>query len=257
MTNDERKKLYAALSAPFGEDAIERTDGRVTGRGYDTTGIKYQYIVNRLNEVLGIGAWRTEQQVFVRESQTAKGRTAYDATCNLTLQFGEWREGKFLTWAESFATGGHTSMNEADARKGAFTNGLKKAAAMMGCGRQAYEGTLDDDNVPSEGPSTGRVEARPAQPAAPKLVRQEQRPTPKPPPPTQVPPQQRATAKQLTVIWSCVKVLGVDERAFRQDVITRFGAQPEGLAKGVASELIGELTKKANGGRSHRQVAGA
>jgi hypothetical protein len=87
MTNDDRKKPYAALSAPFGEDAIERTDGRVTGRGY------------------------------------------------------------VLTWAESFATGGHTSMNEADARKGAFKNGLKKSAAMLGCGRPAYEGTLDDDNV--------------------------------------------------------------------------------------------------------------
>jgi hypothetical protein len=123
MTNDERKKLYAALSAPFGEDAIERTDGRVTGRGYDTTGIKYQYIVNRLNEVLGIGAWRTEQQVSVRESQTAKGRTAYDATCNLTLQLGTWLDGKFLTWAESFATGGHTSLNETDARKGRSRTG--------------------------------------------------------------------------------------------------------------------------------------
>jgi hypothetical protein len=249
MTNDERKKLYAALSAPFGEDAIERTDGRVTGRGYDTTGIKYQYIVNRLNEALGIGAWRTEQQISVRESQTAKGRTAYDATCSLSLQFGTWIDGRFLTWAESFATGGHTSMNEADARKGAFTNGLKKAAAMMGCGRQAYEETLDDDNLPAEAPATGRMEARPAQPAA-RIVRQEHRPAPKPPPsPDQVPPPQRATAKQLAVIWSCVKVLGVDERAFRQDVIARFGAQPEELAKGVASELIGELTKKANRGR--------
>jgi hypothetical protein len=230
----------------------------VTGRGYDTTGIKYQFIVNRLNEVLGIGAWRTEQQVSVKESQTAKGRTSYDATCNLTLQFGEWREGKFHTWAESFATGGHTSMNEADARKGAFTNGLKKAAAMMGCGRQAYEGTLDDDNVPAEVPQAGRVEARPVQPAAAKVMRQDQRPAPKPPPAqAQVAPQQRATEKQLAVIWSCVKVLGIDERAFRQEVKARFGAQPEELAKGVASELIGELTKKANGGRRSGQPARA
>jgi hypothetical protein len=36
---------------------------------------------------------------------------------------------------------------------------------MMGCGRQAYEGTLDDDNVPVGVAATGRVEARPAQPA--------------------------------------------------------------------------------------------
>jgi hypothetical protein len=31
MTQDEKKKIYTALSAPFPEEAIERTDGRVTG----------------------------------------------------------------------------------------------------------------------------------------------------------------------------------------------------------------------------------
>ena len=80
MTNDERKKLYQALSAPFTEDAIERTEGRITGRGYDTSGIKYQYVVNRLNEVLGIGGWRTQQNIALREITTSKGRAAIDAT---------------------------------------------------------------------------------------------------------------------------------------------------------------------------------
>ena len=61
MTETEKRKLYAALSAPFTDEAIERSDGRVTGKGYSTTGIKYQYVVNRLNEVIGIGSWRTQQ----------------------------------------------------------------------------------------------------------------------------------------------------------------------------------------------------
>ena len=47
MTNEEKKKIYMALAAGFPEEAIERTDGRVTGRGYSTTGIKYQYIASR------------------------------------------------------------------------------------------------------------------------------------------------------------------------------------------------------------------
>ena len=55
MTNDEKKKLYAALAAPFPESCIQRTSAGQTGRGYDTTGIAYQFIVNRLNEVLGVG----------------------------------------------------------------------------------------------------------------------------------------------------------------------------------------------------------
>ncbi len=44
MTRDEKKKIYAARAAPFPEHCIQRTEGRVTGRGYDTTGIGYQFI---------------------------------------------------------------------------------------------------------------------------------------------------------------------------------------------------------------------
>src|SRR4051812_31782527 len=35
VTNDEKRKLYAALAAPFSEHCIQRTEGRLTGRGYD------------------------------------------------------------------------------------------------------------------------------------------------------------------------------------------------------------------------------
>ena len=33
MTNEEKKKIYAALAAPFPEHCIQRTEGRTTGRG--------------------------------------------------------------------------------------------------------------------------------------------------------------------------------------------------------------------------------
>jgi len=39
MTTEERRKLYVALAAPFPEEATERTDRAVMGRGYDSTGI--------------------------------------------------------------------------------------------------------------------------------------------------------------------------------------------------------------------------
>jgi hypothetical protein len=38
MTNEEKRKIYAALAAPFPEHSIQRTEGRITGRGYDTSG---------------------------------------------------------------------------------------------------------------------------------------------------------------------------------------------------------------------------
>lgn len=58
-----------------------------------------------------------------------------------------------------------------------------------------------------------------------------------------VPFEQRATEWQLKVVQSYVKVLGLDECEFRQEVIRRQGAQVEELAKRVACEL----TKNANG----------
>ncbi len=78
MTHEERKKLYAALAAPFPESCIQRTEGRVTGRGYDTTGIGYQHIVNRLNEVLGVGGWRAHREITIKEITTSSGRKAYE-----------------------------------------------------------------------------------------------------------------------------------------------------------------------------------
>ncbi len=181
----ESKILYEALAAPFPEEAIERTEGRVTGRGYDTTGIKYQYVVNRLNEVLGLGGWRARRELTVKEVLLAnKDRMAYEAICEITLELGEWVDGTFIVFAESLGDGGHRSFSLADARKGAYTNAFKKAAAFFGCGRQAYEGSIDDDNVPEEraeerSPFSGN--APPERRAEPRREPQPQpQPTPRP-----------------------------------------------------------------------------
>jgi hypothetical protein len=37
MTNAEKKAIYAALAKPFDEHCIQRTEGWLNGRGYDTT----------------------------------------------------------------------------------------------------------------------------------------------------------------------------------------------------------------------------
>jgi hypothetical protein len=153
VTDEEKRTIYAALSAPFPEEAIERTDGRTTGRGYSTTGIKAQFIIDRLNQVIGLGNWRLHREISVREGSTASGRKVFEAIADVVLELGTWNEdGKFVPWAEALADGGHTSLSEADAKKGSASNGLKKAAAMFGCGREAYAGTIDDDNTPAADP---------------------------------------------------------------------------------------------------------
>jgi hypothetical protein len=258
MTNDERKKIYTALAAAFTEDAIERTNGKLTGRGYDTTGIKYQYIVNRLNEVLGVGGWRAHRQVTVKETATSTGRKAYEAVCELVLQLGAWVDGEFQVFGEAVGDGGHTSMSEADARKGSYTNALKKTAAMFGCGRQAYEGTLDDDNVPQEVVH----HQEPTPPPPPKVTH----PTPHRPPPPAITLDEkpvetvsntraRLTAKQLACIWGVGRRAGMEQAGLRTTVKSKFGVQPEFLTRSQASEFIGWLTNSngSNGETEHRE----
>jgi hypothetical protein len=169
-------RLYQELAAPFTDKRmIEQTSGRLTGRGYDTTGIKYQFVVNRLNEVLGLGGFRVQREMSVKQTATAKGRPGYEAICDLALQLGEWVEGEFVVFAEALADGGHFSTSEADARKGAYTNGFKKAAAFFGVGRQAYEGTLDDDNT-----AQAQGDGEEPSPFSEPVPESKPRPTPKP-----------------------------------------------------------------------------
>lgn len=249
MDESMRKKLYAALSAPFPESCIQRTDGRVTGRGYDTTGIGYQHIVNRLNEALGgVGGFRAHRTVTVKEITRSNGRPAFEAICDLTLELGQWVDGQFVVFAESLADGGHVAGSEADARKGAYTNAFKKAAAFFGAGKQAYEGTLDDDNVPGEDVVAAA--------AAPITVAR----TPTNASPTQglsqTPDRNRLSSRQLAAIWSIARKLGLEQAAFRAQVRQRYSTQLEFLSRQQASELITKLNAQLNGnGHAHEDAA--
>jgi hypothetical protein len=254
MDTNEKKKLYLALSAPFPAEAIERTDGRQTGRGYDTTGIKYQYIVNRLNDVLGIGGFRAERTISVRETTTSTGRTAFESGCEIRLALGEWADGRFVPFAEAVADGGHISTNEADARKGAYTNAFKKAAAFFGVGKSAYEGTLDDDNVPGEAtvrPHTGDGSSSAPAPRLPGPDDRDERGSAAQTSPS-ANERNRLTAPQLATIVSMVRRRGLNEGAFRQQVKERYGCTVEYLSRRNASTIITELggngASQGNGG---------
>lgn len=240
MNENDKKKIYAALSAPLPEEAVQRTDGAVTGRGYSTTGYGYQYVANRLNEVLGVGGWRTQQTFTVRTATTAKGRTVYEATCELTLQLGTWADGRFLPFCEVHGTGGHSSTIEADARKGSYTNSFKKAAGMAGVGKAAFEGTIDDDNLPIAAPvehgrgDMGDAGDEDSQPGG-------------------GVPRNRLTSKQLAALWALARKLGIEKGAFRNRVRERFGANVEFLTRADASALIGELSARLGNGHVQRR----
>ncbi len=261
MDQKTRQTIYAALAASFPESCIQRTEGRLTGRGYDTTGIAYQFVVNRLNETLGVGGFRVHREVTVKEVQRSNGRPAFEAICDLTLELGEWVDGKFMPFAESLADGGHLSSSEADARKGAYTNAFKKAAAFHGVGRQAYEGTLDDDALPSEGvvvpAATSTKTATPVTAAAPVVQAQPQQTPPgyvRVGAPVDTRPQQtdrnRLSSKQLAAIMSIGRKLGVEPSALRSRVKSQFGCQLEFISREQASLVIKSLDAQLNGNGS-------
>lgn len=262
MSNEEKRKIYQQLAAPFPEHCIQRTEGRVTGRGYDTTGIGYQHIANRLNEVLGVGGWRAHRTVNVKEVVRANGRPAFEAICDITLELGEWVNGDFVVFAESLADGGHVAATEADARKGCYSSAFKKAAAFFGVGWQAFAGVLDDDNLPAEPTADGLTVStlltqRPAPAAAPVVQGQvSQQPAqqvqqqPRPPQGPPAPSRNRLTSKQLGAIQAIARKLGYEPQGLRAFVKQQFGAQPEFLTRDQASKLISAMSAQAGNGHA-------
>lgn len=262
LTREELQEIYRRLAEPFPPEAVERTSAAVTHKGYDTSGIKYQHIANRLNEVLGVGGFRTERTFSVREKQTRSGGVMFEVTCDLVMQLGQWANGQFVAFAEATGTGGHASSTEADAKKGAFTNGFKKTAAMFGVGWQAYAGTLDDDNTPAgddrhdeRGPRPTSATGRPASglnSGGREAARHGQddrrdangaaRSAPG-----------RITNAQLGKLRELVDESGGEWPAFREQVRAQHGVNVEFSDTKLASALITELValvrkRKANGG---------
>lgn len=156
--------IYEALSAPLPEEAVDRTKGVETKKGYDTTGYRYQYAVNRLNEVMGPENWRYEWEILREacgEFQSGRPRWEITVKTSISLLVGDhWTDAKSCV-------GGHVSTTHEDALKGAITNSFKKTAAFFGVGKQAYEGSIDEDMKPQEEGAATPVKA-PAKDVEPK-----------------------------------------------------------------------------------------
>ena len=141
----EADVVYSELSALLPKEAIQKADKMETKKGYSTTGYSSQYIVNRMNEVLGIDGWNADYKIkATHRGVFASGKPYIDLTVETTITV-------YLKGTESIvsltrkAIGGHVSSVYEDAFKGANTNSFKKAAALFGIGNQAYLGILDDD----------------------------------------------------------------------------------------------------------------
>ena len=127
------------------KDAVEKAPKNITRKGYDTTGYGYQFLVNVLNETLGIGGWGFKYELLKEiEGKWSNEKSYWDITVNVTV----WIKVDNSTPASFSCVGGHKSEMYSDALKGAITNGFKKTVAFFGVGKNAYEGTIDEDYRP-------------------------------------------------------------------------------------------------------------
>ena len=141
MAEKKEKNIYALLSVSLPTEAVQRTAAEKTRKGYDTTGFGYAYAVNRFNEVCGLDGWGYDYKIVREiEGQFKSGTPNWE----ICVELGIWVKSK-----ENIrrCVGGHLATSYSDALKGAITNAFKKTAAFWGVGKQAYEGSIDDDNV--------------------------------------------------------------------------------------------------------------
>ena len=149
-----------ALKAPFPPEALSSD----TSRGFELTSIKAAFVIERLNEVFGpcgVG-WRYVHAPF-EEVQNGNGRVEVLTEVALQFRFGAtndcagsdrvvWDDGWAFRpsnhdWSEPiFACGGHAvgkgGAPMTDARKSAVTDGLTKAASMIGVGSDVFKGLV-------------------------------------------------------------------------------------------------------------------
>jgi len=143
--------ILQKLSTPLPVVAIQKTEGKDTRKGYDTTGYGYMYAIDRFNEELG-ESWGYNWEIINHEKGSYKSGAPYH---DITIKIEIWINDKLNSRS---CVGGHTSITYADALKGAITNGFKKTAAFWGVGRDAYAGTIDDDNNPLPDEAKNKVD---------------------------------------------------------------------------------------------------
>jgi len=117
-----REEIQAALSAPFPADEVKWKptmvkDSRCLALAY----IDARVVMDRLDEVLGVGNWQTKYDI-----------QADGVICRLSLKIeGEWVVHEdFGNWSKQPDGGDQT--------KAAFSDGLKRAAVHFGVGRYLY-----------------------------------------------------------------------------------------------------------------------
>lgn len=133
MSQAKREELYKKLTADFPKEAYsaDRTRESIT-----LTSLKAQYVVERLNEVIGIGNWALHGTwKDVDDGILYIGSLEYSIPDT---------DGKMTTHATGDVPGfaGTDKESSGDAYKSARTDCLSKAASYLGIGNEMYKGNV-------------------------------------------------------------------------------------------------------------------
>ena len=151
-----------AIKAPFPQEALSRD----TSRGFELTSIRAAYVIERLNDVYGCcgTGWRYVHSPF-EVLDTGNGRTEIVTEVAFQYRFVptsdcvgtgpvDWNAGWVVrnselstAWSEPILACGGKSVGKGgsaftDARKSAVTDGLTKAASMIGIGHHVFKGLV-------------------------------------------------------------------------------------------------------------------
>lgn len=130
LTNEALCQAYEALIAPFPPEAYSVD----SSRGFDLTSLKAQYVVERLNEVFGLGNWNLEG--------------SYEHVENGVLFHGSLIAAVNLRKLEVQNVGyAALKKNMGDVYKGARTDCLSKCASWLGLGNDIYKGKVNPDDI--------------------------------------------------------------------------------------------------------------
>ena len=143
---DLKLREVATAVRDLPKDAIQKTFGVQTHKGYDTTGYGIDWLWELLIKTFGpsrihvsVADVNAEQGVWGEEK-----KTKWSVSLRSIIRIIDGGE----VLAETTAFGGHESKLRGDALKGAESNAQKKALSKWGIGIDAYKGILDDDNKP-------------------------------------------------------------------------------------------------------------
>jgi hypothetical protein len=114
---------YKALKVPLPKEAIKPHPTKT----YLST-IKAIYVIERFNDVFGLGKWIAENEVVETSEKWIVVRTNFTATC----------EDGAIVVRDIF--GGNDNPDRGDAYKGACTDALTKIGSYIGCGVDVFKG---------------------------------------------------------------------------------------------------------------------